>query len=142
MHALRDKCLSQTQLRNTTVGGIRTKLLKLGAIITFRTRRILIEISSSCPYKHIFAIAYRRLQIATNTTLSLVLLTIPFTLFISFSGLVLLSLMLSCFYFIPRIFIFYYVDINVIINSSFSSYLYVIYIKIMCELLMYQKKYL
>ncbi|WP_414529690.1 hypothetical protein [Nodularia chucula] len=38
----------------------RTKLLKLGALITVSTRRVLIVINSSCPYKHIYAAAYRR----------------------------------------------------------------------------------
>ncbi|PMB49578.1 hypothetical protein CEN39_20770 [Fischerella thermalis CCMEE 5201] len=46
---------------------IRTKLLKLGALITVSTRRILIAITSSCPYKHIFATVHRRLKILPNT---------------------------------------------------------------------------
>lgn len=67
MNALRQKCLTKTELQNATVGTIRTKLLKLGALITVSTRRILIAITSSCPYKHIFATAHRRLKILPNT---------------------------------------------------------------------------
>ena len=68
MNALREKCLVKTELQNAQVGTIRTKLLKLGALITVSARRILIAISSSCPYKHIFANAYKRLNILPNTT--------------------------------------------------------------------------
>ncbi|WP_397330352.1 transposase [Nostoc sp. FACHB-190] len=56
-----------TELQNATVGTIRTKLLKLGALITVSTRRILIAITSSYPYKHIFATAHRRLKMLSNT---------------------------------------------------------------------------
>ncbi len=62
MNALREKCLAKTELKNATVGTIRTKLLKLGAIITFNSRRILIAITSTCPYKDIFATAYNYLS--------------------------------------------------------------------------------
>ncbi|MEH2073748.1 MAG: IS1380 family transposase [Nostoc sp.] len=67
MNALRQKCLAKTELQNATVGTIRTKLLKLGALITVSTRRILIAITSSCPYKHIFATAHRHLKMLPNT---------------------------------------------------------------------------
>ncbi len=66
MNALRCQCLASTELQNAQVGTIRTKLLKLGALITVSTRRILIEISSSCPYKHIYATAYSCLQLLPN----------------------------------------------------------------------------
>ncbi len=62
MNALREQCLASTELENSQVGTIRTKLLKLGAIIIISTRRVLISISSACPYQDIFAAAYRRLQ--------------------------------------------------------------------------------
>ncbi len=68
MNALREQCLVKTELQNAQVGTIRTKLLKLGALITVSARRILIAISSSCPYKHIFANAYKHLNILPNTT--------------------------------------------------------------------------
>ncbi|MBD0266149.1 MAG: IS1380 family transposase, partial [Tolypothrix sp. Co-bin9] len=42
MNALRSKCLAKTELQNAQVGTIRTKLLKLGALITVSARRILI----------------------------------------------------------------------------------------------------
>jgi len=67
MNALRQKCLAKTELQNAQVGTIRTKLLKLGALITVSARRILIAITSSCPYKHIFAAASRRLKMLPNT---------------------------------------------------------------------------
>jgi Transposase DDE domain group 1 len=63
MNALREKCLAKTELQNATVGTIRTKLLKLGATITVNYRKILISISSSCPYKGIFALAYNYLSL-------------------------------------------------------------------------------
>ncbi len=67
MNALREQCLAKTELQNAQVGTIRTKLLKLGALITVSTRRILIAVTSSCPYKDIFAVAYRRLQTLPST---------------------------------------------------------------------------
>lgn len=68
MNALRSKCLAKTELKNSQVGTIRTKLLKLGALITISSRRILIAITSSSPVKHIFAAAYRCLKMLPNTT--------------------------------------------------------------------------
>ena len=62
IHALREQCLAKTEFQNATVGTIRTKLLKLGAIITISSRRILIAISSACPYKEIFATVYQCLS--------------------------------------------------------------------------------
>ncbi len=62
MNALREQCLVNTEFKNATVETIRTKLLKLGAIITISKRRVLIAISSACPYKKIFAGVYKRLS--------------------------------------------------------------------------------
>lgn len=62
MNALREKCLAKTELQNAQVGTIRIKLLKLGAIITVNSRRVLIAISHACPYKDIFATAYNYLS--------------------------------------------------------------------------------
>jgi hypothetical protein len=67
MNAFRQQCLAKTELQNAQVGTIRTKLLKLGAVITVSARQILIAITSSCPYKHIFAAAYRCLKMLPNT---------------------------------------------------------------------------
>ncbi len=66
MNALRNKCLVKTELKNAQVGTIRTKLLKLGALITVSSRRILIAINSSCPYQDIYAAAFRCLQLLPN----------------------------------------------------------------------------
>jgi Transposase DDE domain group 1 len=62
MNYLRDKCLVNTEFQNATVGTIRTKLLKLGAVITVSKRRILIAISNACPYQEIFAKVYEYLS--------------------------------------------------------------------------------
>lgn len=62
MNALRDKCLATTALQNATVGTIRITLLKLGATITVSSRRVLIAISSACPYQEIFATVYKCLS--------------------------------------------------------------------------------
>lgn len=70
MNAFREQCLAKTELQHAQVGTIRLKLLKLGALITISARRVLISISSSCPYQHIFALAYKRLQMLSNLSLS------------------------------------------------------------------------
>ncbi|MEH1765885.1 MAG: IS1380 family transposase [Nostoc sp.] len=62
MNAMREKCLVNTEFKNATIGTIRTKLLKLGAVITILQREVLIEISSACPYKEIFAKIYEFLS--------------------------------------------------------------------------------
>lgn len=66
MHALRERCLATTDLRSAQVGTIRTKLLKLGARVLISVRRVLVSISSGCPYQDIFATAYRYLQSLPN----------------------------------------------------------------------------
>ncbi len=62
IQAFRSSCLARTSLATATVGTIRTLLLKLGARVLLSVRRVLISISSSCPYQDIFAIAYQRIQ--------------------------------------------------------------------------------
>lgn len=62
MQAFRQKCLSKTSLAKATVGTIRLCLLKLGAKITISVRRILIAISSACPDRDIWAVAYSSIQ--------------------------------------------------------------------------------
>ena len=62
INTLREKCLVNTEFKNATVETIRTKLLKLGAVITINKRQILIAISSAYPYKEIFAKIYKRLS--------------------------------------------------------------------------------
>lgn len=66
MNALRSQCLANTELRHAQVGTIRTKLLKLGARVLISVRRVLISISSGCPYQDIFATASRHLQTLPN----------------------------------------------------------------------------
>jgi hypothetical protein len=62
MQAFRQQCLATTPLATATVGTIRSSLLKLGARVLLSVRRVLISISSSCPYQDTFAIAYQRIQ--------------------------------------------------------------------------------
>ena len=63
LQAFRQQCLARTPLATATVGTIRTSLLKLGARVLSSVRRVLISVSSSCPYQDIFTIAYQRIQI-------------------------------------------------------------------------------
>ena len=51
LNNLGEKCLVNTEFKNATIGTIRTKFLKLGAVITICKQRLLIAISSACPYK-------------------------------------------------------------------------------------------
>ena len=67
MQAFRSHCLKTTSLAKATVGTIRLNLLKLGAKVTVSARRILIAITSSCPYQEILAIAYSRIQAIPDT---------------------------------------------------------------------------
>lgn len=63
IQTFRQQCLAKTPLAKATAGTIRTLLLKLGARVLISVRRVLISISSSCPYQEIFAIAYQRIQV-------------------------------------------------------------------------------
>jgi hypothetical protein len=60
--ALRRLALAGTELAQATVGTIRLKLLKLGALVTVSVRRIKIAIASACPLKGVFISAHRRLR--------------------------------------------------------------------------------
>ncbi|MEQ8754714.1 MAG: IS1380 family transposase, partial [Coleofasciculus sp. G1-WW12-02] len=68
VQAFRYHGLKKTSLSKATVGTIRLNLLKLGARITVSVRRIVIAISSSCPYQEILAIAHSRIQAIPNTS--------------------------------------------------------------------------
>ena len=68
MQALRQHCLVNTELATAQIGTIRTKLLKLGAQVSISVRRVLIAISTGCPFQSIFATAYEKLQTLPNTT--------------------------------------------------------------------------
>ena len=48
--------------RRPPAGGIRSKLLKLGARVTVSVRRIKIAIASACPHQAAFALAHARLH--------------------------------------------------------------------------------
>ena len=67
MQTLRENCLATTDLASAQVGTIRTKLLKLGARVLISVRRILIAISTGCPFQEVFATAYGKLQTLPNT---------------------------------------------------------------------------
>ena len=62
LNNLGEKCLVNTEFKNATIGTIRTKLLKLGAVIRICKQRVLIAISSACPYKEVFAMIYEGLS--------------------------------------------------------------------------------
>jgi len=56
--ALRRISLKHTQFAQTACGTIRLKLLKIGALVTIRVRRIKIAMTSGCPYAHEFGLAH------------------------------------------------------------------------------------
>lgn len=62
MQAFRHYCLSKTSFSQATVGTIRLNFLKLGARITVSVRRILIAITSACPFQDILSVANSRIQ--------------------------------------------------------------------------------
>jgi hypothetical protein len=61
MSALRRRALAKTELARATCGTIRTKLLKIGALVTVSVRRIRVAMASACPYAAVFRLAHRRL---------------------------------------------------------------------------------
>jgi hypothetical protein len=54
--------LQATDLADATCGTIRRKLFKIGALVTISVRRIKFAMASGCPYKAVFATAYRALD--------------------------------------------------------------------------------
>ena len=58
LNRLREIALAGTELANATVGTIRLKLLKIGALVKLSVRRVRIAMASGCPYQHVFAHAY------------------------------------------------------------------------------------
>jgi len=62
MEAVRRLGLHGTDLANATVGSIRLKLLKLGAVVTLSVRRIKIAFATACPAKALFTTAVERLR--------------------------------------------------------------------------------
>jgi len=62
MERVRAIGLAGTELANCTLGNLRLKLLKIGAVIVKNTRRVKIMLSSACPYQELFRLAARRLN--------------------------------------------------------------------------------
>jgi hypothetical protein len=61
VESMRRLALTVTQLAQATCGTIRNKLLKIGALVTISVRRVKIACATACPYKHVFASAYKAL---------------------------------------------------------------------------------
>ena len=55
LRALREHGLQNTQLAHAQCDTIRLKLLKIGAIIRFSVRRVIMAMSESYPYQELFA---------------------------------------------------------------------------------------
>jgi Transposase DDE domain group 1 len=62
MNEMRETCLAKTEFKNSTIGTIRTKLLKLGAVVKNQKRQTVIAISNACPYQDVFAVIYESLS--------------------------------------------------------------------------------
>ena len=60
--ALRQHALAGTDLARAQASTIRTKLLKIGAVVRVTVRRIWISMSSACPWQDVFAAAHRNLR--------------------------------------------------------------------------------
>ena len=58
---LRTLALQGTELANSTVGTIRQRLLKIGAMVTVSTRRVYVRLASAFPLQNVFAQAHRAL---------------------------------------------------------------------------------
>jgi hypothetical protein len=59
---LRALGLKGTKLAQATCGTIRTRLLKIGALIRVSVRRVLIHLASGCPYQAVFAQAFANIR--------------------------------------------------------------------------------
>jgi hypothetical protein len=62
IEALRRLALSGTEWAQAQVDTIRLKLLKIGAIVRFSARRIVLQMSSAYPWKHVYAQAFNALR--------------------------------------------------------------------------------
>lgn len=62
MHSLRRVGLAKTEMAKSQCATIRTKLLKIGALVTVTCRKIWVKMASACPYQSIFAQAYQALS--------------------------------------------------------------------------------
>jgi len=61
MESLRRLALRGTELVRATVGTIRLKLLKIGAVVTVSVRRVRVALASACPQQDTFITAWRAL---------------------------------------------------------------------------------
>ena len=66
LNQLRERALKGTDLANSYCGTIRSKLLKIGAVIVRNTRSIKVSLSSCHPFKELFMLAAARLQAMTS----------------------------------------------------------------------------
>ena len=67
LNRLRELALAGTELANATVGTIRLKLLKIGALVKTSVRRVRIAMASGYPHQEVFAHAYGVLaQVGTS----------------------------------------------------------------------------
>jgi hypothetical protein len=64
--ALRRIGLRHTQFAEATCGTIRSKLLKIGALVRVSVRRIKVAMASGCPYQLEYALAHARLTAAVG----------------------------------------------------------------------------
>jgi hypothetical protein len=62
LQTIRAKALIGTALSRARCDTIRLKLLKIGAVVIRNTRRVILILSESCPYKDLFRLAAARLQ--------------------------------------------------------------------------------
>ncbi len=62
LNTIRHKALAGTDLARARCDTIRLKLLKIGASVVRNTRRVIVMLSESCPYKMLFRLAASRLQ--------------------------------------------------------------------------------
>jgi hypothetical protein len=60
--ALRRIGLVHTQFAAATCGTIRSKLLKIGALVRVSVRRVVVSMASACPFQHEFALAQALLR--------------------------------------------------------------------------------
>jgi hypothetical protein len=62
INTIRHKALAGTELARARCDTIRLKLLKIGASVVRNTRRVILMLSESCPYKELFRLVAARLQ--------------------------------------------------------------------------------
>ena len=62
MEALRWLALQGTEWAQAQVDAIRLKLFKIGALVRISVRRVLLQLSSAYPWKHVYAAAFHALR--------------------------------------------------------------------------------